>query len=125
MGGYKMTANIGSQVHPRYKGINEWEIKAIAELPQPLKWSDKYFGGEVTQSPRLLMLGSPKIRKALWLAYWMATPRTKSKLAWGGAPPVLEEDTFLELMKTAVKQGFFTRDSLNQLKREIEAELRE
>jgi len=119
-----MVADVGSKVHPRYKGISEWEIKGIAKPAQLLKWSDKYFGGEVSQSPRLLELGSPKINKAFWFAYWMATPRTKSKLRWGGAPPVLEENTLLKLMKSAVKQGFFTRNFLNELKSEIEAELR-
>jgi len=27
-----MKAKVGDKVHPRYKGIDNWEIKAIAEL---------------------------------------------------------------------------------------------
>jgi len=29
-----MKAKVGDKVHPRYKGIDNWEIKAIAELFQ-------------------------------------------------------------------------------------------
>ena len=36
---------------------------------------------------------------------------------------ILEEDTFLELLKLAIKQGFFTEGFLRSLKGEIESSL--
>lgn len=111
-----MVANVGSKVHPRYKGCDDWEVRAVAELSKLLKWEDDYFGGEVSYSPRLLWLTCKKIDKALWFAYWISNPNTRGKLAWGQGPPVLEEDEFLALITNAIKQGFFTENFLNALK---------
>ena len=35
-----MKTQIGSTVHPRYKGITEWQVVAIAELSDDLSDSD-------------------------------------------------------------------------------------
>ena len=120
-----MTAEVGSTVHPKYKGIAEWQIKQVAELPHPIEWNDPSEGanGKISYDPKILWLSCPKYRKVLWFAYWIATPNTKGQLAWGGGPPVLEEDTFLKLLKSAIKQDFFNKGFLKTLKREIESAL--
>jgi len=118
-----MEAGVGSRVHPRYKGIAEWDVKAIAALPKPLEWEDKSLLGKVTYKPKMLWLTCSEYKRVVWFAYWMATSRTQGKVRWGGGPPILEEDTFLELLKLAIKQGFFTDSFLRSLKGEIELSL--
>lgn len=118
-----MTAKVGNTVHPKYKGIAEWQIKKIAELPKPIKWNDPPTEGEVSYAPKILWLSCPKYRKVLWFTYWIATPRTKGNLAWGEGPPMLEEDTFLRLLEGTIKQDFFTKGFLKKLRREIESAL--
>ena len=118
-----MEVEVGGRVHPRYKGIAEWEVRAIAELPKPMEWKNDSLLGEVSYKPKILWLDCPGYKKVLWFAYWIATSRTERKVKWGGGPPMLEEDTFLELMRGAIKQGFFTKDFLDKLKYELESSL--
>lgn len=120
-----MTAKVGSTVHPKYKGIAEWQIKQIAELSEPIVWDDptESADGKIRYDPKILQLSCPKYRKVLWFTYWIATPNTKGKLAWGERPPMLEEDTFLKLLKSAIKQDFFNKGFLKMLKSEIESAL--
>jgi hypothetical protein len=115
-----MIANAGSEVKPRYKGIDNWEVKDVAEISKPLEWNDDS-KGEVHYLPRILWLQSKGIKKALWFAYWITNKR--GNLAHGQRPPVLEESTLLELMTSAIRQGFFSAEFLSGLKREIEAKL--
>jgi hypothetical protein len=118
-----MEAGVGSRVHPRYKGIAEWDVKAIAELPNPIEWGNDSLLGEVSYKPKILWLGCQEYKKVVWFAYWIATSRTKGKVKWGAGPPILEEDTFLELMRSTIQQGFFTKGFLKELKGEIEIAL--
>lgn len=48
-----MKAKIGDKVHRRYKGIDNWEIKTIAELPEPIRYSDSKLG-RVSYCPRIV-----------------------------------------------------------------------
>ena len=115
----------GDKVHPRYKGIGDWEIKAIAELPEPIKYNDSKLG-EVSYCPRIALLESLDNEvKALWFAYWIATSRTEGKIKWGQRPGMYEENVLLELLKGAIRQKFFTKDFLRKLTREIEDALKE
>lgn len=50
-----MNDQVGKTVHPRYKGFAEWEVKAVARLPQPLAYRDPV-QDEVTYDPRILWL---------------------------------------------------------------------
>ena len=114
-----MRTKVGSKVHPRYKGIARWEVQAIAELPELIEWTDKSLLGEVAYAPSILWLSCLEHEKVLWFAYWIATSRTKGKLNWGGGAPMLEEDTLVTLLRSAIKQGFFSKASLKTLKGEI------
>jgi len=68
-----MKAKVGTIVHPRYKGIDNWEIKAIAELTEPIKYDDSRLD-KVSYCPRIVLLESVSSRsRALWFAYWIAT----------------------------------------------------
>jgi len=114
---------VGDKVHPRYKGIDNWEIKAIAELPEPIRYSDSKLG-RVSYCPRIVSLESPDNRlRALWFAYWIATSGTGGKMKWGQRPGIYEENVLLELLKGAIRQGFLTKNFLRQLARELDRAL--
>ncbi len=118
-----MKAKVGDKVHPRYKGIDNWEIKAIAELSKPIKYRDSKLG-EVSYCPRIVLLESlgNKI-KALWFAYWIATSRTEGKMKWGQRPGMYEEHVLLELMKDAISKNLFTESFLTALAHELDQAL--
>jgi hypothetical protein len=118
-----MKAKVGDNVHPRYKGIDNWEIKAIAELSEPIRYSDSKLG-RVGYCPRIVLLESLSNKiKALWFAYWIATSGTGGKMKWGQRPGMYEENVLLELLKGAIKQGFFTKSILKELARELDQAL--
>lgn len=119
-----MRTKVGSRVHPWYKGTHEWEVKGIAELSQPIQYSDSE-QGKVSYDPKILLLGSDKPgEKVLWFAYWIATSRTEGRMKWGQGPPMLEESVLIDLLKKAIRHGFFARDSLARLARELDETLR-
>ena len=118
-----MVTTEGSTVHPWYKGTHEWQVKSIARLPKPIEYPDPV-QGKVSYDPRILMLGSEKLSKVLWFTYWIATGKTEGKMKWGQGSPMLEESVLLSLMKEAIKQGFFTNDSLRELSRELDEALK-
>jgi len=111
-------AKVGSKVHPWYKGTHEWEIKDIARLNQPVKYRDSQ-QGDVSYDPRIIKLQNATNCQALWFTYWLATDKTKGLLKWGQGSPMLEEFTFLELMKQAIRSGFFSQDFLKSLANEL------
>lgn len=118
-----MKAQVGAKVHPRYKGIANWEINAIAELPEPIKYNDSKLG-RVSYCPRIVLLESLDNKlKALWFAYWIATSQTEGKMKWGQRPGMYEENVLLELLRNAVRQGFFTKDFLTELAHELDQAL--
>ncbi len=119
-----MGTKVGSKVHPRSKGIAKWEVEAISKLPKPLHWSDEEGLGEVTYDPKILWLSCLGHEKVLWFAYWIATSNTEGKLKWGQGAPMLEENSLVALLGSAIDQGFFTSTSLKQLNRVIESALK-
>jgi hypothetical protein len=115
-----MKAKVGDKVHPRYKGIDNWEIKAIAELSGPIKYDDSKLG-RVGYCPRIVLLESPGNKfKALWFAYWIATSQTEGKMKWGQRPGMYEENVLLELLQDAFRKNFFSKSFLTKLIREID-----
>jgi hypothetical protein len=118
-----MKTRVGDNVHPRYKGFDNWEIKAIAELPKPIRYSDSK-SGRVSYCPRIVLLESADNRlKALWFAYWIATSGTGRKVKWGQRPGMYEENVLLKLPKDAIRQDLFTEDFLKELMPELEGAL--
>jgi len=113
-----MRTKVGSTVHPWYKGVHEWQVEAIAELPQPIEYDDPV-QGKVSYDPKMVPLKSPKHGNVLWFTYWISTNKTQGKMKWGQGSPMLEEDVLLNLMKEAIEQGFFTNDFLKGLAREL------
>lgn len=113
-----MKTQVGSRVHPWYKGCHEWEIKGIAELKKPIEYDDPV-QGEVSYDPKIMLLENEEVGKVLWFPYWMATSKTKGRMKWGQRPPLLEESAFRELMKDAIKKGLFSKDFLRKLDREL------
>jgi len=117
-----MKIEIRSTVHPWYKGTHEWRVKAIAKLQQPIQYPDP-IQGEVSYDPKILLLGSEKLSKVLWFTYQMATTKTGGKMRWGQGSPMLEQSVLLNLLKEAIKQGFFTKDVLKELANEVDEAL--
>lgn len=113
-----MKTEVGSTVHPWYKGIHEWLVRGIAELEHPIEYLDPD-QGKVSYDPKIMLLESQQHSKVLWFPYWMATSRTKGKMKWGQRPPMLEEGVFLELMKRAIREGLFSNNFLEELNREL------
>lgn len=117
-----MRTKIGSEVHPRYKGVAEWQVEGIAGIPHPLRYTDPV-QGNVSYDPKILQLQSPACSRVLWFAYWISTDNTKGKLKWGQSPPMLEETVLLSLLKDAIDKGMFTKSFLKKLKGELDTAL--
>lgn len=77
----------------------------------------------MSYDPKILLLDSGKLSKVLWFTYWMATTKTGGKMKWGQGSPMLEQNVLLNLLKEAIKQGFFTKDFLKKLASELDAAL--
>lgn len=118
-----MATKEGSLVHPWYGGNHEWQVQAIAKLPEPIAYADPV-QGKVDYDPRILWLKCPERAKALWFAYWISTDKTQGRVKWGQGPPMMEESTLLSLLKDAIRQGFFAADFLKELAQEIDGALR-
>lgn len=119
-----MTSKVRRKVHPRYKGIAEWKVKRTAELMQPIAYDDP-IQGHVHYDPKVLWLHSQKHPRVLWFAYWISTNKTGGKMKWGQGPPMLEEDTLLELFKDAIEKDIVSKTFLNKLNRQISIALKE
>ena len=35
-----MDDQVGKLYHPQYKGFAEWEVKAVARIPEPIAYND-------------------------------------------------------------------------------------
>jgi len=112
-----MVTKEGVIVHPWYRGNHEWKVNGIAEGP-PIHYDDSH-QGNVAYAPKILLLGSEKLRKVLWFTYWIATSKTGGKMKWGQGAPMLEEDALLNLLKQAIEKGFFSEKFLTGLYREL------
>ena len=110
-----MKTQVGSKVHPWYKGTHEWRVRGIAQLKQPIEYPDPE-QGEVSYNPKIMLLESEKTNKVFWFTYWISTNKTKGKLKWGQGPPMLEESVLLELMKDAINSNWFSEDFIRELK---------
>lgn len=117
-----MTTTIRSNVHPWYKGVHEWRVKGVAELKQAVSYTDPV-QGNVHYSPKIMKLEGEKVGRVLWFNYWMSTNKTKGKMRYGGGPPMLEENVFLELMKDGIQKGLFSKSFLKKLESEIQLSL--
>lgn len=118
-----MVTKEGVIIHPWYKGNHEWKVKGIAKLNKLIQYHDLR-QGKVGYDPKILLLDSEKTGRALWFAYWISTDKTKGKLKWGQGPPVLEEDSLLQLLKEAISQNFFGRDFIEELASELNKALK-
>lgn len=114
-----MATDVGSIVHPWYKGSHEWQVEGIAEPSHSIIYRDSV-QGDVKYCPKILDLRNSKGEKALWFTYWISTRKTGGKLKWGGGSPMLEEHVLLDLLKEAINKGLFSSDFLLELKRELE-----
>jgi len=118
-----MKTQVGSTVHPWYKGTHEWQVKSIAELEQPIEYDDPT-QGKVSYDPKIMLLEAENVGKVLWFPYWMATSKTVGKMKWGQRPPVLEEGVFLKLIKDALGNDMFGKEFLEELDHEIKLALK-
>ena len=59
---------VGSLVHPWYKGTHEWRVKRIAKLRQPVEYHDPV-QREVSYDPKIVLLESEKTGKVFWFPY--------------------------------------------------------
>jgi len=126
--GNVMKLKVGDKVTPRYKGriITEYEVKGIAKLTQPAVYEDDTMGGKVSFNPTIILLESTADgHRELWFPYWIATPGTKGKERYGQFAPMYGEDCFLPLLRDAIRQGFFSKDFLNELAHELDGALSE
>jgi len=113
-----MITEVGGTVHPWYKGIREWQVEAIARLPQPIRYPDPN-QGDVSYDPKIVWLKCPEHSKVLWFAYWISTNKTKGRMKWGQGAPMLEEDVLLTLLKDAISQNLFSKNFLGELASEL------
>jgi len=123
LGGKAMKTQVGSKVHPWYKGTHEWRVRGIGQLKQPIGYSDPE-QGKVSYDPKVMLLEDEKVGKVLWFPYWMATDKTKGRMKWGQRPPILEEKILLKLMKDAMKKGLLSEKFRQDLYRELQLVLK-
>jgi hypothetical protein len=116
-----MPADVGSIVHPWYKGIHEWEVKKVAKLNKPIEYHDDE-QGNVQYDPKIMLLDSRK-GEVLWFNYWMSTDKAKGKMRYGGGPPMLEENVLFKLIKNAIDKDMFSKQLLRKIEVEIKAKL--
>jgi hypothetical protein len=115
-----MKAAVGSEVHPKYKGIDNWQIKGIAELSRPIKYNDSELG-RVSYRPSIVLLESADNKvQALWFAYRIGTSKSGGEILWRQGPAMYEEDALLELFKDAIGKNLFTISFLSKLTDELE-----
>lgn len=50
--GRLMKTQVGSKVHPWYKGCHEWGVKGIAGLEKPIKYDDPMRGSHTGWQPQ-------------------------------------------------------------------------
>jgi preprotein translocase subunit Sec61beta len=117
-----MPADVGSIVHPWYRGIHEWQVKKVAKLASLIKYRDAE-QGQVKYDPKIMLLASKTVGEVLWFPYWISARKTKRRMKWGQRPPMLEEATFLELMSEAIKKDMFSNRFLRKLGEEIRTKL--
>ncbi len=115
-----MPADVGSIVHPWYKGVHEWRVKEVAKLASPIEYRDAE-QGQVKYYPKIMLLASKTVGAVLWFPYWISTKKTKGKMRWGGGSAMLEEEVFLELMTGAIKKDMFSDKFLKKLGAAIQA----
>jgi hypothetical protein len=115
-----MKTKIGSTVHPWYNGTHEWNVKAIAELKQPIEYNDPE-QGHVSYDPKIMLLENENVGKILWFPYWMATSKTGGRIKYGQRPSMLEESVFLELLGDSIKRGFISKKGLKKLADDIKS----
>jgi len=113
-----MATTTGSKVHPWYKATHAWQVVDVVRLKQSIRYRDGK-QGNVSYDPRIMLLENETKCKVLWFTYWLATDKSKGKLKWGQGSPMLEENALLELMRQAIKSGFFSQDFLKGLANEL------
>jgi hypothetical protein len=113
-----MKAMDRKKVHPWYKGQHEWEIIDNAEVSKPISYKDAE-QGDVKYNPKIVWLQNSEHERVLWFAYWISTDKTGNKMKWGQGPPMLEEETLLELFKDGISKDLFSDEFLNQLYKEL------
>lgn len=117
-------ANVNRSVRPRYRGIDRWQVEAVAGLRQPVEYDDPV-QGKVGYDPKIVWLCCPEHSRVLWFGYWISTNKTKGKMRWGQGAPMLEENILLELLTDAIGKNFFSQSFLENLSHEIEGALEE
>jgi hypothetical protein len=117
-----MPADVGSIVHPWYRGVHEWEVTKVAKLDKPVEYTDSE-QGKVKYDPKIMLLASKTVGEVLWFPYWIITKDTNSKFRFGGGSAMLEEDVLLKLMASAIKQNMFSEEFLKKLGETIQAKL--
>ena len=117
-----MPADVGSIVHPWYKGVHEWRVKKTATLDKPIQYRDDE-QGEVKYDPKIMLLESKSVGEVIWFPYWISTKNTQGKMKWGQRPPMLEEKAFLELLREAIKKDMFSNEFLQKLGEAIRTKL--
>lgn len=125
-----MKLKVGDTVTPKYKGeiIAEYKVIGIAKLGEPRHYITTTVGEEVF-NPTIVLLEATtdaypelgKGHKEVWFPYWITR---QDKERYGQFAPMLTEKVFLELLKEAIKQGFFSKDFLKDLAYELEGVLR-
>ena len=72
--------------------------------------------------PAIMLVQHQNGKKDLYFPYWKKT--RKGKQGFANRPPMFNESIFLRLLSDAVNQGFFTKNFLRKLNRELEISLR-
>ena len=104
-----MKKRVGGRVTARDKTgkvILQPEILKIAKLAAATDFE-----------PTIMLVEHKNGKKELYFPYWKKTK--KGTQGFANRPPMFDEGIFLELLTDAVRQGFFTKDFLRELKREL------
>ena len=67
--------------------------------------------------PTIMLVEQKNGRKELYFPYWKKTK--KGTQGFANRPPMFDEGIFLELLRDAIRQGFFTKDFSKKLAIEL------
>jgi hypothetical protein len=111
----------GQEKKAKYWG--RFIVRKVARLNEPIECYSEEIG-KALFNPTLVKIEwdkSPSDDKhEFWLPYWISV---KGKEKYGQFAPMMGERSFLELLQSAIAQGFFSEDFLQRLGQAIAEKL--
>ncbi len=108
------------------KDWGNYTVKKVARLRKPVECFSKD-KGEALFNPVIVKMewDTPpsEDKNEIWFPYWITWSDVSDKERYGQYAPMIGEKALLELLQNAIKQDFFSKGFLQNLKRAIDGKL--